>query len=54
MLGHSLYPGHLLRKKGRILCFAGFITMLSTLPRVVGPFKGFFIKKLRDGTLELT
>ena len=29
--------GHQLRKKGRIPCFVGFITMSSTVPRTVGP-----------------
>ena len=54
LLVHSLYLGHLLRKKERIHCFVGFITMSSTLLRIVGPFTGFFTKKFREGTLELT
>ena len=49
LLGHLLYPSHLLRKKGRILCFVEFITMLSTLPRIVGPFRGIFTKSLGRG-----
>ena len=53
-LGHSLYPGHPPRKKERIHCFAEFIIMLSTLLRIVKSFEGFFTKKLREGTLELT
>ena len=44
-----MYPSHLLRKKGRILCFVEFITMLSTLPRIVGPFRGIFTKSLGRG-----
>ena len=51
--GHLLYPGHLLKKKGRTLYFARFITMSSTLLRTAGLSVGFFHKKLREGTLEL-
>ena len=46
MSGHLLYPGHQLRKKGRIPYFVGFITMSSILPRTVGPFVGFFTRIL--------
>ena len=49
MLGHSLYPDHLLRKKERILCFVEFIIMSSTLLRIVGPFVGFFTRSLGRG-----
>ena len=40
LLGHLLYLGYQLRKKGKIHCFAGFITMSSTLPMIVGPSVG--------------
>ena len=53
MSGHLLYPGHLLKKKGRTLYFARFITMSSTLLRTAGLSVGFFHKNLREGTLEL-
>ena len=53
LLGHLLYLGHQLRKKGKIPYFVGFIIMSNTLPRTVGPSVGFH-KKLREGTLELT
>ena len=33
-------------EKGRISCFAGFITMSSTLLRTVGPSVGFFTRSL--------
>ena len=38
--------GHQLRKKGRIPCLIGFITMSSTLPRTIGPSVGFFTRSL--------
>ena len=48
--GHSLYLGHLPRKKERTPYFARFIIMSSTLLRIVGPFEGFFTKNLGRGT----
>ena len=47
MSSHLLYLGHLLKKKGRTLCFVGFITMSSTLLRTVRPFVGSFTRSLR-------
>ena len=44
LLGHSLCPGHQLRKKGRILYFAGFTTTSSTPLRIVRSFVGFFTR----------
>ena len=44
---HLLYLGHLLKKKGRTLCFVGFITMSSTLLRTARPSVGFFTRSLR-------
>ena len=44
--GHSLWLGHLLKKKGRTLCFAGFMTMSSTLLMTAGAFIGFFTRSL--------
>ena len=44
--GHLLYPGHLLKKKGKTICFAKFITMLSTLLRIVEPFVSSFTRNL--------
>ena len=49
ILGRSLFPNHLLRKKERILCFAEFIIMSSTLLRIVGPSVGFFTRNLGRG-----
>ena len=43
-LDHSPCPGHQRRKKERIHCFAGFITMSSTPPRIVGPSADSFIR----------
>ena len=43
-LDHSPCPGHQRRKKGRIPCFAGFITMSSTPPRIDGPFADSFTR----------
>ena len=55
LLGYSLYLGHLLRKKERIPCFVGFITMSSTLLKIVGPSEGFSQKAYGGGgTLKLT
>ena len=36
--------GHQLRKKGRIPCFAGFITISSTPPRIARPSADSFIR----------
>ena len=46
LLGHLLYLGHQLRKKGKIPYFVGFIIMSNTLPRTVGPSVGFFTRNL--------
>ena len=46
LLGCLLCPGHQLRKKGRILCFARFITMSNTPPRTTGPSVGFSTRSL--------
>ena len=43
---HLLCPSHQLRKKGRISCFARFITTLNTLPRIDRPSVGFFTGSL--------
>ena len=48
-LGHLLYLDHLLRKKERIICFAEFIIMSSTLLRIVGPSIGFLKRSLGKG-----